>query len=455
VSDPERDGRALLADPLAEAAVLGSILLDRECAAEVFELVTPDDFDDPRHRRVFDAVRVLWDRGESIDFVTVADELERRGQLDDAGGRGFVRGLPEQVPTAVHALRHARIVRNRSIRRALRRVGVEICEIATQPERSTEGGVRALLDQAESKVFEIASREEQGKGVWLSDLLGPAVEKITNIRDRNRRHAGVESGFLDLDDMTAGLQPGHLVIVAGRPGMGKTAFGLNVAANAAMSTSRSCAVAIFSLEMSADELTNRMLCAEAGVDSHAVRTGRLPHDDLSQLTDAAARLHKARLYVDDSPQQTPFSIRARSRRLKARGDLDLVIVDYLQLVQYPEAENRVQEISAISRSLKALARELAVPVIAMSQLNRGTEKEEAGRRPRLADLRESGSIEQDADVVLLLFREEYYRPTEENRGRAEVLIGKQRNGPTGTVKLAFDGDKTRFRNLAYGRTEPT
>lgn len=456
------DSRKRLADPEAEASVLGSILVDpheRDVVHDVFELLHPEDFDDKRHERIFHAIRRVWDQGFSIDYVTIGDELERAKDLRAVGGREYLVTLAERVPTATNLLRHARIVRDYSVLRQLYHVGNEIVEISkTPPPPEENGGVRAVLDIAERKVFEIANKEQTGNGAHLSNILPTVLKRIENSRDRSARHTGVETGFYDLDDITTGLHPGQLVIVAGRPGMGKTAFALNIAVNAATNhlnpsahNKRKNGVAVFSMEMGCDELTNRILCADAAVDSHLLRTGKLPDEQLRQLGDAAARLSEANIWIDDAGTQTPFSIRARARRMKARGDLHLVIVDYLQLITAPGFENRVQEISAISRSLKSLARELEVPVVALSQLNRSTEKEE--RRPRLADLRESGSIEQDADMVVLLYREEMYKRTDDNAGKAEVIIAKQRNGPTDTIMLAFNSASTRFGNLAYGRGE--
>lgn len=456
------DSRRRLADPEAEAAVLGSILVDphdRETVHDVFEILNPEDFDDKRHERVYYAIRSVWDQGFAIDYVTVGDELERREDLRIAGGREYLISLAERVPTSTNLLRFAQIVRDYAVLRRLALVGNEITELAkSPPPPEDQGGVRSVLDVAERKVFEIANREQGGAGARLQDLLPHVIKRIENSRDRNARHTGVETGFYDLDDLTTGLHPGQLIIIAGRPGMGKTAFALNVAVNAATAwmnpsslNKKKIGVAIFSMEMGDDELTNRILCADANVDSHALRTGRLPDDQLHRLSDAAARLSQANIWIDDGGSQTPFTIRARARRLRARNELDLVIIDYLQLITSPGFESRVQEISSISRSLKSLARELEVPVIALSQLNRSTEKEE--RRPRLADLRESGSIEQDADVVIMLYREEMYKRTDDNSGKAEVIVAKQRNGPTDTVMLAFASGSTRFGNLAYGRGE--
>jgi replicative DNA helicase len=455
------DPRRRLADPEAEAAVLGSILVDphdRDTVHDVFEILAPGDFDDKRHERIFRSIRAVWDQGLTVDFVTVADDLDRNGSLVDVGGREYLVTLVERVPTSTNLMRHAQIVRDYSLLRQLSHVGSEIVELArTPPPPQEEGGVRSVLDHAESRIFEIADREQTGTLVSIQDQLNPAMQRIMKIRDRTARHTGVETGFYDLDDMTTGLQPGQLVIVAGRPGMGKTAFALNVAVNVATNhlnpsgNREQFGVAVFSMEMSTDELTNRILCAEASVDSHALRTGRLPEDQMHRLADAAGRLSQANIWIDDSGTQTPFTIRARARRLRTNGKLHLVIVDYLQLITAPGHESRVQEISAISRSLKSLAKELKVPIVALSQLNRSTEKEE--RRPRMADLRESGSIEQDADVVILLYREEVYKKTDDNAGKAEVIIAKQRNGPTDTIMLSFHSGSTRFGNLAYGRRE--
>ncbi|MBL8696536.1 MAG: replicative DNA helicase [Planctomycetes bacterium] len=455
MSTPSDDSRSRLADPEAEAAVIGSILVDpheKDALLELFQAVDPDDFDDTRHQRIFRAIRAVWQQTFSVDYITVGDELERTGELTAAGGRSYLQSVVEMVATSANILRHAQIVRERSVRRSLFRAGGEIIDLARNPPADNEGGMPALLDAAQRKIFEIADRETSGTGQWIKDLVHPSMQRIEKSRDRSSRHdGGVETGFYDLDDLTTGMRKGQLIIVAGRPGMGKTAFALNVASNAALNRDHAAHVALFSLEMSREELTNRFLCADAGVDSHALRTGRLPEDQLYRLADAAGRLERANIWIDDAGTQTPFSIRMKARRLKSRGMLDLVIIDYLQLVSQPGAESRQQEISVISRSFKALARELNTPVIALSQLNRSTEKED--RRPKLADLRESGSIEQDADVVMLLYREELYKRTEENTGKAEVIVAKQRNGPTDTILLAFDSGATRFRNLAFGRGE--
>lgn len=451
MSNNALDSNRRLTDPEAEAAVLGSLLVDpheRDSVHEVFEILHPEDFDDKRNERVFEALRAVWNQGLSADFVAVGDELEKRGLLQESGGREYLYNLAERVPTSTNLLQYARIVRNYSVRRRLVRTSNEIAELARNPPPDEgDDAVKKMLDLAEQKIFDIAERGERSVGLWLRDTLKPAMERIENIHDRNFRTRGVPTGFLDFDDLTTGLLPDQLVIVAGRPGTGKTAFALNVALHAALHANAS--VAIFSMEMSHQEITNRILCAEAGVDSQALRRGRLPTSELGGLGDAASRLSSAHIWIDDSGTQTPFTLRARARRQKrSKLGLDLVIVDYLQLITQPGEENRVQEISAISRALKALARELGVPVMALSQLNRSMEKED--RRPRLADLRESGSIEQDADIVALLYREDLYKQTETNKGKTEVIVAKQRSGPTGTILLHFDEGPTRFRNLSFG-----
>ncbi len=427
----------------AEMAALGSMLLQEEALAAASELLEAPAFYKNAHRKIFTAIIDLYRDNVAVDLVTLTNELSKRGQLDDAGGPGYLATLVSVVPTAANVEHYCRIVRAKSILRSLisasTHIASECYEEVSDPEH--------LLDRAEQRIFEIASDKIQQDAVAVKDLVKQSIETIDALYRRKGTLTGVPTGFKDLDDNLAGLQPADLIIVAGRPAMGKSSLAMGIAENAAMQAKTP--VAVFSLEMSKEHLVQRMLCSHARIDAHKVRTGMISAaTDWPELTRAAGKLSDAPIFIDDSPGVSILELRARARRLKSRQNVGLIILDYLQLMEEPtRSENRQQEIAIISRSLKALARELNVPVIAVSQLSRAPERRETFR-PRLSDLRESGSIEQDADVVLLLFREEYYTPTNENKGIAEIIIGKQRNGPTGSVKLAFIKEYTRFENLA-------
>ncbi len=429
----------------AEEAVLGGVMLDNTAIDRALELLTPDDFYREAHRKIMRAMVDLNQRSEPIDLVTLADALKSRGELADVGGAAYLTELADKVPTAANTAHYARILRHKAVLRSLIQTATEIAT------RGYEANVDIdeFLDHAEHQIFEISERKVRPSFFRIRDIMVDSMKAIEQLYERKELVTGVPTGFVDLDRLTAGLQRADLIIIAGRPSMGKTAFALNIAEYAALHTHTG--VAVFSLEMSKEQLVLRMLCSQARVDQSKVRAGFAAERDFPKLALAASRLADSPIFIDDTPALSVLELRAKSRRLKREKDakLGLIIVDYLQLVSgSARAENRQQEISAISRSLKGLAKELDVPVIALSQLSRAPEAR-TDRRPQLADLRESGAIEQDADIVIFIFREEEYKPSEENRGLAEIIIGKQRNGPTGTFKLAFIKEFTRFENLEW------
>ncbi len=426
----------------AEQAVLGSMLLEEEAVVRAAELLRDAAFYKEAHRQIFAALLALYKNTTPVDLVTVTDELKRRGILEEIGGPSYLATLTSIVPTAANVEYYCRIVKQKAILRDLIRAATQIAtdcyEEAGEPD--------LLLDKAESLIFTIASSKLRRDAVAMKDIIKSSIELIDSLYQRKGMITGLPTGFIELDQQLAGLQPADLIVVAGRPAMGKSSLALCIAEHVALQ--QKAGVAIFSLEMSKENLVQRMLCSHGRINAHNVRSGLLSTSDWPNLTKAAGKLSEAPIYIDDSPGVSVLELRARARRLKSRHNISLVILDYLQLMEESSmAENRQQEISLISRSLKALARELNLPVIAVSQLSRAPERRESFR-PRLSDLRESGAIEQDADVVLMLFREDYYNPTEENKGIAEVIIAKQRNGPTGTVKLAFINEYTRFETLA-------
>ena len=428
----------------AEMAVLGSMLLEEEALVTAAELLDSDEvFYKDAHRRIFSAILHLYRNSVPVDLVTITDELTKRNSLDQVGGASYLATLVSVVPTAANVDHYCQIVRSKAVLRSLIRASTLI---ASECYEDTIADPEHLLDKAEQRIFEIAQRRIKRDAVPVKELIKGTIETIDALYQRKGQLTGVPTGLTDLDRLLAGLQPADLIIVAGRPAMGKSSFSFGVAEHAAMYDK--VPVAIFSLEMSKESLTQRMLCAHARIDAHKVRTGMLSPSDWPKLTQSAGKLSEAPIYIDDSPGVTILELRAKARRLKSRQGIGLIVIDYLQLMEEPNrSENRQQEISVISRNLKALARELSVPVIAVSQLSRAPERRESFR-PRLSDLRESGAIEQDADVVLLLFREDYYQQTPENAGIAEVIIAKQRNGPTDTIKCAFIREYTRFENLA-------
>lgn len=425
----------------AEMSVLGAMLLDRDIVSEVMLIVNESDFYLPRHRLIFAAIASLGDKNLAIDYITLSEELTRRNQLEASGGKEYLIEVEEAVPSSAHALEHAKIVRESAMLRRL----IHSCQDIVEGAYSKPGEVEEYLDIAEQKVFEIAGAAKRTEPKAIGEILQEVFKGI-DFRDPKSRHTGLETGYFDLDNMTGGLNPGDLVIIAGRPSMGKSAFALNMVEHVALKENKG--VAFFSLEMSSQQIVQRMLCSRARINSHRLREGRLTHEESSKLAETASELSQASIFIDDLPGLSALQIRAKARRLKSRKNIGLLIVDYLQLMESPQAESRQQEISVISRRLKALARELEIPVIALSQLNRAADNRD-DKRPKLADLRESGAIEQDADVVMMLYREEYYYPDREHvKGKAEVHIAKQRNGPTGVVTLSFLANSMRFENLA-------
>jgi replicative DNA helicase len=438
--DLERRGRVPPQDTDAERSVLGAMLLDRNALLEAMELLTPDDFYRPAHAKIFDAIAALFSRNEPVDEITVSSELKTQGNLDGIGGTATLNALTEAVPTAANAKHYARIVKNRALTRRLIQAATAIA--GSGFEAGAE--IDVLLDEAESKIFEITRAREHKTFTVLKDAVKDAFKKIEKLYERKEAITGISTGFVDLDRLTSGFQPSELIIVAGRPSMGKTAFALNAALNAAIR--HTTPVAVFSLEMSKEALVMRMLCSEARIDAHRLRGGFLKDSDWPKLARAAGQLADAPLYIDDSGALSILEMRAKARRLQAEKGLGMVVVDYLQLMHgRAAAEGREREISEISRGLKALAKELSVPVIALSQLNRSLEQR-TDKRPMLSDLRESGAIEQDADVICFVYRDEYYNPQSDAKGLAEIIIGKQRNGPTDTVQLKFFKEFTRFEN---------
>jgi replicative DNA helicase len=428
----------------AEASVLGGILLENEAINRVLEILAPMDFYRESHRKIFRAMMELTDRSEPADLITLSELLKAKGELEAVGGSAYLASLADQVPTAANIAHYARIIREKAI---LRQLINSATEIATRGFEE-QGNVDEFLDAAEKVIFDIAEKKIKSAFVSVGDMIKDTLKAVERLYERKELVTGVPTGFKDLDKLTAGLQPAELIIVAGRPSMGKTAFALNIATYASLNAG--IGVAVFSLEMAREQLVLRMLCSEARVDNSKVRAGYLGERDFPKLANAAGRLHEALIYIDDTPAISVLELRAKTRRLirDKEKKLGLVIVDYLQLMRgMGAASNREQEISEISRSLKALAKELRVPVIALSQLNRRVE-DRGDRRPMMADLRESGAIEQDADVIAFIYRDEVYNQKSQDKGIAEIIVAKQRNGPIDTVRLTFLSEYTRFEDLA-------
>ena len=426
----------------AEIAVLGSMLLDREVIPEVIEVINENQFYRDAHKKIYSSIIKLYDSNKAVDLITLIEGLRKDGALDEVGGPAYITSLASSVPTAANVVHYSKIVKEKFILRSLIDTGTQIVQESYTPSVNVDG----LLDKAERLIFDISQDKIEGKAVSLKDIVRSSIEAIDGLYQRKENITGVATGFHELDLMTAGLQKSDLIIIAGRPSMGKSALVLCIAEH--IGTVERIPVAFFSLEMSKEQLVQRMLCSHARVNAHKVRTGFLSQADWPKLVSAAGRLADAPIYIDDTPALSILELKAKARRLKAQHDIQLIVLDYLQLMQGPaRAENRQQEISEISRSLKALARELNVPLIAVSQLSRAVEQR-SDHRPQLSDLRESGAIEQDADLVILLMREEYYGQTEENRGIADIIIAKQRNGPVDTVKLAFMSEYMRFENMS-------
>ncbi|MFY9261635.1 MAG: replicative DNA helicase [Gallionella sp.] len=436
----------------AEQSVLGGLLLESGALDKIIDLITHEDFYRRDHQLIYRQIVQLSEQAKPVDVITVAEALEIAGDLDKVGGLVYLGSLAQNVPSAANVRRYGEIVRERSIMRKLAEVGSDIAASAYNP---TGRDAAQLLDEAESKVFEIAEAGSRGKQgfVPMPPLLTQVVERIETLyaRDNTSDVTGTATGFAELDRMTSGLQPGDLVIVAGRPSMGKTAFSINIAENVALDSK--LPVAIFSMEMGGTQLAMRMLGSVGKLNQHDLRTGRLQDDDWGRLTQALGKLNDAPIHIDESAALSALEVRARARRLHRQNNgLGLIVIDYLQLMSGSAGksnENRATEISEISRSLKSLAKELHVPVIALSQLNRSLEQR-PNKRPVMSDLRESGAIEQDADLILFIYRDEVYNSDSPDKGKAEIIIGKQRNGPIGKVELAFRGEYTRFDNLATG-----
>lgn len=434
----------------AEQSVLGGLLLDNAAWDRVGDVVTVDDFYRDDHRRIFRHIAKLVEQNRPADVVTVSESIESSEDKDKTGGITYLGQLAQNTPSAHNIRRYAELVRERAVMRKLVTVGNEISDSALNPLGKEVG---QLLDEAESKVFEIAEAGSRGRDGFkdIHQLLSQVMERVDMLYHRENPSdiTGIPTGFNDLDQMTSGLQEGELIVVAGRPSMGKTALALNIGEHVAVENR--LPVAVFSMEMSGSQLATRMLGSIGRLDQHKLRTGRLSDEDWNKLTNAVGKLHDAPIHIDETAALNALELRARARRLHRQyGKLGLIIVDYLQLMSAStQGENRATEISEISRSLKALSKELHVPVVALSQLNRSLEQR-PNKRPVMSDLRESGAIEQDADLILFIYRDEVYNPDSPDKGRAEIIIGKQRNGPIGTVNLTFLGQYTRFENYASG-----
>ena len=425
----------------AEMAVLGSMLIDENAICYVLDVLDKDCFYKDSHKKIFEVILNLYNNHKAVDIITVSDELKRLNLLEEIGGISALTEMVNSVPTSANVSHYAQIVKEKSILRQLINSATQIVSLCYEPE----GNVDEILDKSEMLIFEISQNKREDSTVSLKEIVKESIETIDKLYQKKSSVTGIPTGFIDLDRRTAGFQPSDFIVIAGRPSMGKSAFAISIAEY--VGVVEKIPLAFFSLEMSKGQLAQRMLCAHARVDAHKVRTGYLSSSDWPKLTAAAGKLSEAPIFIVDTPAISALELRAKARRLKMQHNIGLLIIDYLQLMRgSSRAENRQQEISEISRSLKALARELNIPVVAISQLSRAVEAR-ADHRPQLSDLRESGAIEQDADLVILLLREEYYNPTEENEGIAEAIIAKQRNGPVGSVKLAFIKEYMRFDNL--------
>lgn len=439
----------------AERAVLGAVLLERESLPRAIEILKPSDFYKEGHRKIFAAMISLFQRSEPVDLLTLTEELRRSGELDEVGGPAALAGLVEEAATAAHLTSYANIVREKSLLRDMIRVATEIVREGYEAKEEVD----SLLDRAEQQIFQISERRLEGTAVPIRSILKGTFEYIERLYERKERVTGLPTGFDELDDLTSGLQPSDLILVAGRPSMGKTAFALNVAKHVGIHLNKR--VLILSLEMSQEQVVQRLLCADAKVDSHDVRTGRLKQQDWTRLTNAAGRLSEAPIFIDDTAGLTVLEARAKARRMKAEHGLDLVLIDYIQLMRgRGGVENRQQEISEISRALKAMAKELRAPVVGLSQLSRAVEtRPTREHRPQLSDLRESGALEQDADLIIFLYRPDRYKDVSEipleEQNLAEVIVGKQRNGPTGIVRLVFKSEYASFERRAPADRQPS
>ncbi len=425
----------------AEMATLGAMLIDDQVIPEVLEFVDSESFYKEEHNVIFASIVSLFDARRKPDILTVSEDLRRKKLLEKVGGAAYLTTLADFVPTSANVSNYARIVKEKNVLRSLINHATHIASLVYKEEED----VSTILDKAEKLIFEISDRRIEGHYVHIKDVIKDGIELIESLYHKKSHVTGIPTGFKSFDVKTAGLQKGDLIILAGRPSMGKSALAVSIAEYAAVK--ENIPVGIFSLEMSREQVMQRFLCSQAKVDMHKVRSGFLSPSDWPILTASASKLSEAPIYIDDTPALNIFEMRAKARRLKAHHDVQLLLVDYLQLIRgVRRGDSRQQEISDISQSLKALAKELNIPVVAVSQLSRAVESRE-GNRPKLSDLRESGAIEQDADVVVLLFREEYYNPTDDNQGIAEAIIAKQRNGPTGSVQLSFLKEYMKFADL--------
>ncbi len=435
----------------AEASLLGAILIDSDAVVKVADMLQADDFYDERHRRIYEAVIQLYEKHQPIDVLTLSDQLKSTGFLDMVGGAAYLAELTNYVPTAAHAEQYAEIVAQKGIRRRLIKASQEIVGIGFDESKS----IQELIEEAESRLFEVSQRHIKQDIVSLENILTESFDRLDELHKDKGKIRGVPTGFKDLDNTLAGLQRSDLIILAARPSMGKTAFSLNLAHNIAVKAEQP--VLVFSLEMSKEQLVDRMLSMESGVDAWALRTGNLTDADFEKIGQAMGTLSEAQIFIDDTPGITVSDLRTKARREAHRRELGLIVVDYLQLMsggsRYGGEGNRVQEISEISRGLKGIARELNVPLLALSQLSRSVESR-SPQIPQLSDLRESGSIEQDADVVAFIYREEYYNPETDRKHITDILIKKHRNGPTGGIELYFDKEKQRFRSLDTKHAQP-
>jgi len=435
----------------AEASLLGAILIDADALVKIADIVSIDDFFDARHQRIYEAVVALYERRSPIDVLTLADQLKGNGFLDMIGGPSYLTELTNFVPTATHVEQYANLVAQKALRRRLIRASQEMTGLGYDESKD----LRELIEEAETKLFEVSQQHVKQSVISLETILAESFDRLDELHKDKGKLRGVPTGFKDMDNVLAGLQPSDLIILAARPSMGKTALVLNLAHNVAVLAKQP--VLFFSLEMSKEQLVDRLLSMESGVDAWALRTGNLTDSDFEKIGRAMGTLSEAQIYIDDTPGITVSDLRTKARREAHKHPLGLIIVDYLQLMsgggRFGSTDNRVQEISAISRGLKGVARELNVPLIALSQLSRSVESR-TPQIPQLADLRESGSIEQDADVVAFIYREEYYNPDTERKNITDILIKKHRNGPTDNIELYFERDKQRFRSLDTHRADP-
>jgi replicative DNA helicase len=427
----------------AERACLGSMLLDREAIEVGIDILKEDDFYSTQHRIIYNTILELYNRAVPVDIITLNEQLKSVDELDKAGGIVYISSLLDEVPTSANIEYYAKIVEQKSLLRKL----INAASMVISTSYGSEKDAYEVVDEAEKLIFEVAERKESRGYFPMNEVIKDSIDAIEKLYHRSDLYTGIPSGFKEFDDLTSGFQRSELIIIAARPSVGKTAFALNVGQDIGIRQKRN--VAIFSLEMSKEALVQRMLCSEARIDSRRLRQGFLRTEDWAPLTTAAGKLADANIFIDETPGISDMQLRAKARRIQSRHGLDIVIVDYLQLMDATRRRNegRTQEISEISRSLKALARELDLPVIAISQLSRAVESRGRDKRPILSDLRESGAIEQDADVVAFLYRDELYNPNTEDRNIAEIIIQKQRNGPTGSIKLYFNKEYTRFENL--------